>query len=58
MELTKNAYFEGVEIKWVARWGKNGQKYVWENPTQDKLNQLIKKWGVEQVAHDGIWLNW
>lgn len=56
------AYYDGLEIKWIARWGKNGRKYVWENPTQKKLDQLVKKYGVEQIAGDwndwGIWLNW
>lgn len=52
------AYIDGIEIKWVARFGKNGKKYVWENPTQKKLDQLIEKYGVDQIVSDGVWLRW
>lgn len=52
------AYIDGIEIKWIARWGKNGKKYVWENPTQKKLDQLIEKYGVDQIVSDGVWLRW
>ena len=48
----------GTQIKWIARYGKNGRKYVWENPTQEKLDELIKKYEVDQVTEDGVWLQW
>lgn len=43
-------------IKWVARWGKNGRKYIWINPTEGKIRRLIDRYGIDQVTDDGIWL--
>ena len=43
-------------IKVVVRWGKNGRKYVWENPTQKKIAELIKKYGAEQMCGGCLWL--
>lgn len=50
------ATLDGIEIKWVARYGRNGRKYVWENPTQKKLDDLIDTYGIDQVAEEGVWL--
>ena len=44
---------EGTPIYMVARWGMNGQKYVWLYPSQEKLDELISKYGIDQVA-DGV----
>lgn len=43
-------------IKWVARWAKNGRKYVCVNPSERKLARLIWRYGIDQVTEDGIWL--
>lgn len=43
-------------IKVVVRWGKNGRKYIWQNPTQEKLNGLIKKYDIDQICDDCLWL--
>ena len=43
-------------IKTVVRWGKNGRKYVWENPTQKKIAELIKKYDIDQICDDCLWL--
>ena len=44
---------DGTPILMVARWGNNGQKYVWLYPSQEKLDELISKHGIEQVC-DGV----
>jgi len=43
-------------IKLAVRWGKNGRKYVWENPTQKKIIELIKKYDYDQICGDCLWL--
>ena len=43
-------------INVVVRWGKNGRKYVWENPTQKKIADLIKKYDIEQICDYCLWL--
>lgn len=43
-------------IKVVVRWGRNGRKYVWENPTQKKISELIKKYDYEQLCDGCLWL--
>ena len=43
-------------IKVVIRWGKNGRKYIWEKPTQEKLNKLIKRYDVDQICDGCLWL--
>lgn len=40
----------------AIRWGKNGQKYVFEYITERKLNKLIKKYGIDQVCDHTLWL--
>lgn len=50
---TNEALFEGIPVKMVARWGRNGIKYVWLYPSQEKLDNLIYRHGVDQVA-DGV----
>lgn len=45
-----------TKTKWVARWAKNGRKYVWINPTEGKIRRLIDRYGIDQVTEDGIWL--
>lgn len=65
------AEFEGVPIKMISRYAKNDKKYVWLYPSQKKLNELVSKYGVDQIADgtirkdDGtrelvecLWLNW
>lgn len=56
------AKFDGCEISRIVRWGKNGKKYVWDNPTQEKLDALVKKHGCEQISESKwgniLWLNW
>lgn len=44
---------DGTPIYMVCRWGRNGQKYVWLYPSQEKLDELISKYGIDQVA-DGV----
>ena len=44
---------DGTPIYMVARWGRNKQKYVWLFPSQEKLDELISKYGIDQVA-DGV----
>lgn len=60
---TPTALLDGCKIKWVARWGKNGRKYTWFCPTQRKLDELCKKYYVDQIVNDidndntyGVWL--
>ena len=43
-------------IKVVIRWGKNGRKYVWENPTQKKIIELINKYKVGVICDNCMWL--
>ncbi len=43
-------------IKVVIRWGRNGRKYVWQNPSQKKIIELVKKYGVDQICDDCLWL--
>lgn len=51
------AKIEGFEIEWIARWGKNGRKYVWINPSQKKVDEITKKYRVSEFASNGAWLN-
>ncbi len=50
------AYLDGNEIRAIVRWGKNGKKYTWENPTQKQLDKLVAKYGCEQVSGNTCWL--
>lgn len=34
----------------VARYDRRGRKYVWLYPSQKKVDQLIHKYGSEQIA--------
>ena len=43
-------------IKLVVRWGKNGRKYIWKNPTKKKIAELIKKYGMDQICYNCLWL--
>lgn len=43
-------------IKVVVRWGKNGRKYVFENPSQKKIADLIKKYDMDQICDGCLWL--
>lgn len=50
---------DGIEIKRIARWDKNGHYYHWDSFTQKKLDELVNKYGVDQITNDGIlWLQW
>lgn len=50
------AILDGCQITCIIRYGKNGKKYVWDNPTQEKLDQLVKKYGYEQICDNICWL--
>lgn len=50
---SNTALCEGLPIEMIARYGKNGIKYVWLYPSQDKLDNLIYRYGVEQIC-DGV----
>ena len=43
-------------IKLIVRWGKNGRKYVWQNPTKKKIAELINKYDYDQICGDCLWL--
>lgn len=53
-----------IEVSKVIRWAKNGRKYVWNNPTQDQFNDLVKKYGIDQIDYNTeskrgvIWLQY
>ena len=46
--------FKNITV--VVRWAKNGRKYIWDNPSQKKLAELIKKYGVDQICDSCLWL--
>ena len=50
------ATYDGFKITLVIRWGWNGRKYEYSYPTQAKLDRLVKKYGVDQVCDDVLWL--
>ena len=50
------ATLNNIEINTIVRWGKNGKKYVWENPSQIQLNKLVAKYGCEQICNNTCWL--
>lgn len=53
----KQATFNGIEIKEVGRWARNGRYYHWCSLTQKKLDELIKKYRVDQIDSSGmLWL--
>ena len=52
----RKAVIQGQEIKTILRWGKNGRKYVWKNPTQEVVNKLIKRYGFDQICDGTLWL--
>jgi hypothetical protein len=56
IERKKMTVKELKNIKVVVRWGRNGRKYVWENPTQKKISELIKKYDYEQLCDGCLWL--
>ena len=47
---------DGIEIKTIARWGRNGKYYHWDSPSQKKLDELVKKYGIEQINNTTLWL--
>ena len=57
------ATLDGETIKMIARWGKNGRKYVWIMPTQKTLDKLVEKYGIDQIAsgqfknENGEWIS-
>lgn len=53
---SNEALIDGEPIKMIARYGRNGIKYVWIYPSQKKLDDLIYKYGLDQVA-DGVIIN-
>jgi len=55
----QKATIDGIEIRVIARWARNGRKYEWLNPTQEQAERLIKKYDYDQITPDGIlWLQW
>ena len=59
IEKTEVAKLEdGTPIIVASRWGKNGRLYQWDITTQKQLDNLIKKYGIEQIdaRHYSIWL--
>ena len=44
-------------IKVAVRWARNGRKYVWDNPTQKKIIELIKKYDYDQICDGCLWLS-
>ena len=60
MDQKEKATFEGVEIEWVSRWGKNGKFYQWHITTQKQLDDLIAKYGIEEINEEdkSMWLEW
>ena len=59
---TNKGYMEGRKmeelknIKVVVRWGKNGRKYIWQNPTKKKIVELINKYDYDQICGGCLWL--
>ncbi len=51
-----NKMEELKNIKVAVRWARNGRKYVWDNPTQKKIAELIKKYGYDQICDGCLWL--
>lgn len=43
-------------IKVVARWGRNGRKYVWQHPSYAKIEELAERYGIDQICNDCLWL--
>lgn len=43
-------------INVVVRWGKNGRKYIWEKPSQKKIDKLIKQYDIDQICDYCLWL--
>lgn len=54
------ATIDGIEIKWAARYGKNGRFYQWEIKSQEQLDLLVKKYGIDQIDEKdkSLWLCW
>lgn len=50
-------FVDDEPIQVIVRWGKNGQKYVWQNIDESKMKRLIKKYGIEQVCDHTLWLD-
>ena len=48
------AKLEDFNITWVARWGKNGHLYIWEKPSQETLDKLVDKYGVDIIEREGL----
>ncbi len=51
-----NKMEELKNIKVAVRWARNGRKYVWDNPTQKKITELIKKYDIDQICDGCLWL--
>lgn len=54
--IQEKAIIDGEIINFIVRWAKNGRKYVWEKPTQEQANRLIRKYGMDQVCNGVLWL--
>ena len=52
----QNKMEELKNIKVMVRWGKNGRKYVYANPTPNTLSKYIKRYGIEQICDGCLWL--
>lgn len=53
---TSQAEMDGISVSRVIRWGKNGVKYVWIYPNQKLLDELERKYKVDQIYEDDVWL--
>ena len=49
-----NATYEGMPVLMVARWGLNGIKYVWLYPSQEKVDELIMRYGAQEWGDGAI----
>ena len=48
------------DVRYITRFAKNGQKYVWEiqKLTTKQALKIINKYGAEQISDTTIWLNY
>ena len=56
VKLTMEDIEELKNVKVAVRWGKNGRQYIWENPTKNKIAELIKKYDFDQICDGCLWL--
>lgn len=54
--LASQAEMDGIRVYRVIRWGKNGVRYVWIFPDQKLLDELERKYKVDQIYENDVWL--